>query len=156
MIDRRGFVAAGLLWTPLAALLAACGKAEGWPEAMAPVAWDRDTCARCSMAISDRRFAVEMRGGPNDTAFKFDDIGCAVVWIRDKASDHPWIADAATQIWVADLSNRGADLRWLDARKAQYVASTSPMAYNFGAVAHPQAGAVDFETLRQHVLARGK
>lgn len=156
MMDRRRFVAAGLVLTPLAALLAACGKQEGWPEGMQPIAWDRDTCARCSMAISDRRFAVEMRGGPKDTVFKFDDIGCSVVWARDKAGDHPWMSEAATHIWVADLSNKGADLRWLDARKAQYVGATSPMAYNYGAVVHPQAGAVDFETMREHVLAKNK
>ena len=32
MICRRDFLAAGLLLTPLAGLLAACGKTAGWPE----------------------------------------------------------------------------------------------------------------------------
>ena len=30
------------------------------------------------------------------------------------------------------------------------------MAYNYGAIAYPEAGAVDFEEMRQHVLAKGK
>jgi len=63
-MDRRRFLAAGFALTPLAAALSACGKDEGWPEGMHPIKWDRDTCVRCSMVISDRRFAAEMRGGP--------------------------------------------------------------------------------------------
>ena len=64
----------GLALTPLAAMLSACGK-SGWPEGMAEIKWDRDTCTRCRMAISDRRFAAQVRGGPKDQVFKFDDIG---------------------------------------------------------------------------------
>jgi hypothetical protein len=30
------------------------------------------------------------------------------------------------------------------------------MGYNFGAVAHPQMGSLDFAAMRQHVLAKGK
>jgi copper chaperone NosL len=30
------------------------------------------------------------------------------------------------------------------------------MGYNFGAVAYPQMGSLDFEGMRQHVLAKGK
>jgi hypothetical protein len=41
------------------------------------------------MVISDRRFAAEMRGGEKNIVFKFDDIGCAVFWLRDKAKDFP-------------------------------------------------------------------
>ncbi len=33
-MDRRRFIAAGFLLTPLAAALSACGKDEGWPEGM--------------------------------------------------------------------------------------------------------------------------
>ena len=156
MMNRRHFLGAGFALTPLAAALCACGRHETWPEGMRPIVWDRDTCVRCNMVISDRRFAVEMRGGPKDITFKFDDIGCAMFWLRDKAKDYPWITDAATRLWVADLANKGNDVAWLDARAAQYVSKTSPMGYNFAASAHGQAGAVDFQTMREHVLARGK
>jgi hypothetical protein len=30
------------------------------------------------------------------------------------------------------------------------------MGYNYGAIAYPEAGAFDFEEMRQHVLAKGK
>ena len=155
MMDRRRFIAAGFSLTPLAAALAACGKAGEWPEGMAEIKWDRDTCMRCSMAISDRRFAAQLRGGEKNVALKFDDIGCAVIWMRDKRNDYPWMADAATRFWVADITSTGD--KWLDARKAKFVGGkTSPMAYNFGAIAYAEAGAFDFEEMRQHVLDKGK
>jgi nitrous oxide reductase accessory protein NosL len=156
MMNRRRFLAAGFALTPLAAALSACGKDAYWPEGMLPIVWDRDTCVRCNMVISDRRFAVEMRGGPKNTTFKFDDIGCATFWLRDKARDFPWIAEPATRLWVAEVGSKGNDVRWLDARAAQYVGKTSPMGYNFGAMALPQSGSVDFEMMRQQVLMRGK
>jgi len=155
-MNRRRFLALGLAMTPLAAALSACGKNDGLPEGMQAIAWDRDTCARCSMAISDRRFGAEMRGGPKNTVFKFDDIGCAVFWTRDKIAEHPWMKDAATKLWVADLNSRGNDVKWLEARAAHYVTRTSPMAYNQAAVAQPQAGSMDFATMSEHVLAKGK
>ncbi len=154
-MDRRRFIAAGLSLTPLAAALAACGKTGEWPEGMAEIKWDRDTCMRCSMVISDRRFAAQLRGGEKNLALKFDDVGCAVVWMRDKIKDYPWMSDAATKFWVADISSTGD--KWLDARKAQFIGGkSSPMAYNFGATAYPQGGSQGFEEMRQHVLAKGR
>ena len=155
MMQRRNFLAAGFALTPLAAAaLSACGHTENWATGMRPIKWDRDPCASCGMVISDRRFAAEICGSANNPVFKFDDIGCVMVWLRDKAKDYPWSADPATRIWVADLSSKVDDLRWLDARAARYVNSTSPMGYNFGASAQPQTGAVDFQTMREHALAK--
>jgi len=154
-MNRRDFLKAGLALTPIAAGLAACGGGVAWPEGMTPIVWDRETCVRCNMVISDRRFAAEMRGGPKQVTFKFDDIGCAIFWLRDKAKDYPWITEAATRLWVADAAGKGE--HWLDARTAHYVGGrTSPMGYNFAAVAHPEPGSLDFATAREHVLARGK
>ena len=155
-MNRRRFLAAGLALTPLAAALCACGRAENWAAGMRPIKWDRDTCSGCGMVISDRRFANEICGATNDTVFKFDDIGCAMVWLHDKAKDYPWSADPATRIWVADLASKDTDLIWLDARTAHYISETSPMGYNFGANAKALAGAVDFQTMREHALAREK
>lgn len=152
-MNRRHFLhaaTAGFAMTPLAALLSACGQHANLPEGMIEIVWDRDTCARCNMVISDRRFAVEAQGGPKGAHFKFDDIGCAVIWLKDQ----PWGADAATRVWVADVTGKGE--RWLDARQAQYIGGrTSPMGYNFAAVAHPEAGSLAFEDMRQHILAKG-
>ncbi len=155
MIGRRRFLTGSLACCatpPLASLLAACSH-SGLPEGMVEVKWDRDTCERCGMVLSDRRFAAQLRGGPKDASFKFDDIGCAVFWLKAQ----PWGGDAATRIWVTDVASRGDGVQWLDARRAQYAGGrTSPMGYNFGAVAVAQAGSLDFETMRQHVLAKGK
>jgi nitrous oxide reductase accessory protein NosL len=153
-MDRRRFVTTFAL-APIAAALAACGEKGDWPEGMAAIKWDRDTCVRCNMVISDRRFAAEMRGGAKNTVFKFDDIGCLVYWLRDKAQQYPWILEPATRMWVADYTGKGE--RWLDARTAQYLGGrVSPMGYNYASVAYPQPGSVDFATMRQHVLAFGK
>lgn len=155
-MNRRQFLAdaaaAGFVLTPLAALLSACGH-TAMPEGMAAIKWDRDTCTRCGMVLSDRRFGAQLRGGPQDANHNFDDIGCVVFWLKAQ----PWGGDAATRIWVADVGSRGDAVRWLDARRAQYVGGkASPMGYDFGAVAQAEAGSLDFKTMREHVLARGK
>lgn len=142
----------GFVLTPLAAALSACAK-SGWPEGMAEIKWDRDTCVRCRMAISDRRFAAEVRGGPKDQVFKFDDIGCVVFWLRDQ----PWGDDPAVRLWVADAASRPDQLIWLDPRQAHYLAGkTSPMGYNFAAYGQAQPGAIGFAEVRAQLLARGK
>ncbi|HEX8964788.1 MAG TPA: nitrous oxide reductase accessory protein NosL [Rhodocyclaceae bacterium] len=153
-MDRRRFladaVAAGFVMSPLAALVSACGRKD-MPEGMAEIKWDRDTCTRCRMVLSDRRFAAQVRGGPKDAHFNFDDIGCVSFWLAQQ----PWGRDA--RVWVADVGSKGDAVRWLDARTAQYVGGkSSPMGYDFGAVALAEPGSLDFETMREHVLARGK
>jgi hypothetical protein len=159
MMDRRRFIAAavaqGFVLAPLAAALSACGSKGDWPEGMAEIKWDRDTCVRCSMVISDRRFAAQMRGGEKNIVFKFDDIGCAVIWTRDKAKDFTWMAEPATRFWVADASGKGD--KWLEARKAHYSGGAmSPMGYNQAARSYAEAGSFDFREMSAHVLAKGK
>jgi hypothetical protein len=153
-MDRRHFLCSAFALSPIAVALSACGRDEGWPEGMQPIKWDRDTCIVCNMVISDRRFAGQMRGGEKNTVFKFDDPGCIALCINDKADKFPWVRDPATKIWVMDSNVRGNDMRWLDARTAQYAAKFSPMGYNYGAMPHPQAGAVDFPTMCEHVVAK--
>lgn len=128
-----------------AGLLLACpgGSSDG----PAPVKWDRDACQHCSMVISERHFAAQVRGGPKGAAAKFDDVGCAVKWL-DK---QPWAEEPATKVWVA----RHADGEWLDAKMAHYVAGkTSPMGFNFGAVDGSSEG-LTFEAMRERVRSVG-
>jgi len=127
--------------------LAACSRA---PETgPVEVKWDRDTCTRCSMAISDRHYAVEVRGGPKKQVFKFDDIGCAVHWLKDQ----PWVNDPAAEIWVTDFRSG----KWLDARTARYVAGKrTPMGYGYGATSEGDFGSVSFEEVRKQLLAKDK
>lgn len=152
-MNRRHFCCAAAL-TPIAIALSGCGKKGDWPEGMAEIKWDRDTCIVCNMVISDRRFAGEMRGGEKNTVFKFDDPGCMALCIHDKAGQFPWVRDPATRIWVADSNVTGKEPRWLDARKAQYAGKFSPMGYNFGAVEYPAPGSVDFATMSEHVVSK--
>ncbi len=154
MIRRREFLclSGGLLLAPLAG----CGRKDNWPEGMAEIKWDRDTCVRCNMVISDPRFAAQLRGGEKNTAFKFDDIGCLVFWLRDKAAQHAWMAEPATRMWVADSTDmRGAT--WLDARRAHFLGGRlSPMGYNFAAVRDAVPQSLIFEAMREQILAKGK
>jgi hypothetical protein len=101
------------------------------------------------MAVSDRYYAAQVRGGPKREAFKFDDIGCALFWLKEQ----PWAEAAETEIWVNDFRSGS----WLDARKAHYLpGKTSPMAYGFGALAVAEAGSLDFASMKANILARGK
>lgn len=146
---RRALLAHGFVLTPLASLLLACSSDEGvWPDGMVAFKWDRDNCARCKMSISDRRFAAQIRGGPKNTTFKFDDIGCATTWRAEKLKEHPWMLDAATRFWVADFTGKGG--KWLDARSAHYLSGkTSPMGYNYAAFAESQPDTVGFDAMCQ-------
>jgi copper chaperone NosL len=153
---RRHFVnrlvAGGFALTPLAALLTACAK-SGWPEGMAEIKWDRDTCVRCRMAISDRRFAAQVRGGPQSHVFKFDDIGCVVFWLKEQA----WGNDAGVRLWVADAASKPDRLNWIDPRQARYVpGKSSPMGYNFAAYAEAPGASLSFAEMREQLLQKGK
>ncbi|MDE2586134.1 MAG: protein NosL [Betaproteobacteria bacterium] len=127
--------------------LSACGGQS--TSGPVEVKWDRDGCTRCGMAISEKVFAAEVRDPQSKKIYKFDDFGCAVAW-----SEHqPWSSDPRMEFWVAD----SRDGRWLDARKAQFVAGKrTPMAYGFGAVAEAVPGSVSFEEAKKLVLAKGK
>jgi nitrous oxide reductase accessory protein NosL len=155
-MKRRSLLACGVALTPLAAAFVGGCSADDegrWAEGMLPIKWDRDTCARCGMAISDRRFAAQLRGGPKNAAVKFDDIGCAATWCAEKLNDSAWLADAATRLWVAEFGGNGE--RWLDARRAHYVkgGSRSPMGYDYAAHAQPQPGSLGFDAMSRLVSA---
>jgi copper chaperone NosL len=129
----------------LAMLVAGCSRqADTGPV---EVRWDKETCARCAMAVSDRNYSAQVRGGPaekNTKVYKFDDLGCAVIWLDKQA----WKADARTEIWVTDYRNG----KWIDARKAAYVSGkVTPMGYGLGAQADPLEGALDFAAASEHI-----
>lgn len=149
---------AGLLLTPLAATLAGCAS-ESWPEGMKPIAWDRDACVRCNMRIADHRFAAELRGGPKDVTFKFDDVGCLVFWLEEQRARFPWMDDASTRMWVAAFESPGRnEMTWLDPRQAAYIAKRSPMRYDLAASSGPgpDTPSLSYAEMRRKTLARGK
>jgi len=110
--------------------------------------YDRDTCDFCRMIISDPRFAAQIRGGPGHKAYKFDDIGDALLFLDRQ----PWKDEAGVEFWVMDVETGKT---WLDARKAHYMSGLqSPMAHGFGALPAPRTGSVDFETMRKKAAER--
>jgi hypothetical protein len=97
------------------------------------------------MAISERRFAAQVRRGPRAVA-RFDDFGCAVRWLEEHGGPA-----VAAEIWVMD--SEGDAERWLDGRSAAYRSGQrTPMAYGFTAVGEPAPGTVDFERARLEIL----
>ncbi|MEN8168705.1 MAG: nitrous oxide reductase accessory protein NosL [Pseudomonadota bacterium] len=127
--------------------LAACsGQPDSGPV---EIKWDRDVCARCSMVLSDRLHSAQVRATPvagkRSKVYKFDDIGCAVLWIEDK----PWRNDPKTEIWVNDHRNG----KWIDARSAYYVSGqVTPMEYGLGAQSEPAENALNYEQARQQIF----
>jgi len=107
-------------------LLAIVGCEKKEIGAVEKVHWDRDMCERCKMAVSERKFAFEIIDPKTGKAYKFDDIGCGVLWLDEEKI--PWRDKAI--MWVTDAKTG----EWIDARKAIYTDdSITPMAYGFAA-----------------------
>lgn len=136
-----------LLGSTLLLLLSACsGPPDNGPV---EVKWDRDICARCSMVLSDRLHSAQVRAhetpGKRSKVYKFDDIGCTVIWLEDK----PWRDDPKTEIWVND--HRTGE--WIDARTAYYIpGQMTPMEYGLGAQSDPADNALNYEQARQKIF----
>jgi len=110
--------------------------------------WDRDMCERCKMAISERKFAVQIIDPKTGKDYKFDDIGCAVLWMDEMKI--PWKNKAI--IWITDAKTG----KWIDARKAKYAdGAITPMAFGFAAYTEetlPQGATVlDFATIAEKI-----
>jgi len=130
---------------PLAtvAVIVVClsGCASGPPE---PAALDpaNDACARCRMAVSDRRFAAQIVAPGQEPIF-FDDLGCLREYL---AAPERRLAQEAV-VFVAD--HRTSE--WVDARRAVFTRRAdlaTPMAS--GLMAHR-----DTSSLREDPEARG-
>jgi len=88
--------------------------------------WDRDMCERCKMAISERKFAVQVVNPATGKVYRFDDIGCTILWFDE---EHIAWRDQA-KIWITDAKTG----EWIDARTAKYTDdSITPMAYGLAA-----------------------
>ena len=88
--------------------------------------WDRDVCERCKMAISEKKFAFQIVNPTTSKVYKFDDIGCGVLWMDEEKI--PWKDKAI--LWVTDAHNG----KWIDARTALYTDDRiTPMAYGIAA-----------------------
>ena len=88
--------------------------------------WDRDMCDRCKMVVSERNHAAQVSNPKTGQVYKFDDIGCVVLWFKEE--NIQW-KDTA-KIWITDVKTS----KWIDARTAHYDnLHNTPMAYGFSA-----------------------
>jgi len=137
-----------LLFFILLMLLGFSGCEKKAPGAVAQMHWDRDMCERCNMAISERKFAVQIIDPQSGKVHKFDEIGCAVLWMNEEKI--PWKNKAV--IWINDAQNG----KWIDAKKAKYTdGAITPMAFGFAAYSDqtlpPDKKAYDFATISEKI-----
>ncbi|MCF6172342.1 MAG: nitrous oxide reductase accessory protein NosL [Campylobacteraceae bacterium] len=120
----KKFKLLSLLLISLIVLFSGCEKKEiGGVE---KIHWDRDMCERCKMAISERKYAFEIVNPKSGKTYKFDDIGCAVLWMDEEKIT--WKDQAI--LWITDAKNG----KWIDAREAYYTSdSITTMAYGIAA-----------------------
>ena len=134
-----------ILIIPLFLLLTACEEEK--TTGAVDIRWDREICARCAMAVSDRNFSAQVRGGREGKkakVYKFDDLGCAVIWL-DKQN---WKDDLRTEIWV----NNHKDGKWINAKTAWYIKmKNTPMDYGLGAQLEKVDGAINYEQAVKHI-----
>ena len=115
----------------------------------ADVHWDRDSCERCRMILSDRKHAAQIRyddANKRSRVRMFDDIGCAVIWLEDK----PWRDSPSTEIWTTDYRNG----EWIDAQEAYYIkGQLTPMEYGLGAQSQqPIEKSLSFSEAKSHIF----
>lgn len=141
--------AARTLAIPIAAsLLAVAGCGSGPDTGPGEVAWDRDVCEYCEMVIGERRFAAQVREAATGRLHRFDDLGCAVLWLAAREPADP--SGGADEIWIRDAADRS----WIDARKARFsTGHRTPMGHGFAAVAGEPAGSLDLTEVTRRLLA---
>ena len=150
-LNRRVFLqgAAALALMPI---FSACEKkiSDG-PEKMH---WDRDMCARCKMVISERNHAAQVTNPKTGENYKFDDIGCVILWFKEE--NIQW-KDSA-KIWITDVKTS----KWIDARTAYYdTMNITPMSYGFGGHEKKESiqkgfEIVDFNEMSKRILEGGR
>ena len=134
------------LFTIMIALTACEKKPTG---GVAKMHWDRDMCERCQMAVSERKYAVQVINPTTNKSYKFDDIGCAVLWLQE---EHIAWSESAI-IWITDAKTG----EWIDAKTAIYTDdSITPMAFGFAAYDKSDAPKghrlVDFKHVKEDVF----
>lgn len=100
-------------------LLALACQADLKPQALEA----HDACASCRMAISQPQYAAQAVD-KDGNAYKFDDIGCLLRYLRDHALPH-------RRLYVMDYVNR----QWLEAESAVFVKSEAIMSPMNGGLA---------------------
>ena len=120
MTLHKHLVPAGLIVTIIVlalGILANCQRRALRPVDIAA----EDMCSFCKMSISEKRYAAEVIDSEGQ-AYKFDDIGCMVNFVKQKRSQ-----SEVRAYFVMDFDKR----EWIRGQDAFYVRSsefTTPMA----------------------------
>ena len=135
----------------ISVIVISCNTRE---ETLPHIRYGEETCARCRMIISERRFASAYRTNDNSLR-KFDDLGCAVLHRVEQG-------EQIKQFWAYDYE----ETAWLDKLQAFFVHSKdllTPMGYGIVAVKtekearrlaeNTNGQIVEFDQL-QHILQR--
>ncbi len=106
--------------------------------------WDRVACEECKMALSDPHYSAQVID-PSGRAYFFDDIGCAILWLRRQ----PWKDKART--WVNDVKTT----EWIEAKNANWIYGDpkTPMGYGFAATLSPVENALDYATVKKRMVS---
>ncbi len=113
-----------ILFLLLTILFLGCEKGDN--QAPAKIQWDRDMCDRCVMVLSDRKHTLQLKDPNTRRVYKFDDIGCMVLWFNEENIEYK----ESVAIWITD-TNTG---EWINAREAFYTTNNiTPMAFGFSA-----------------------
>jgi uncharacterized protein YkuJ len=92
----------------------------------AKIHWDRDMCDRCVMVLSDRKNTLQLRDPNTKRVYKFDDIGCMVLWFKEEGV----VYKESVAIWITDAHTG----EWINAREAFYTTNNiTPMTFGFSA-----------------------
>ena len=135
--------------------LVACGDEK--QTGVVDVRWDRDSCERCQMILSERNFSAQVRvfpEGKRSKVYKFDDMGCAVLWLNNERLNTEGLAtqgykdDPKTEIWVNNYKTN----EWINAKTAWYVkGQNTPMNYGLGAQPDKVEGALNYAQAVEHI-----
>ena len=138
------------IFAALGAVFVLVGCSGGPETGPGQVRWDKVSCERCLMAVSDRHFSAQIRGGPAERKSRlyfFDDFGCAVLWLEEQ----PWRNESRNEIWVTDAQTG----QWLDARTARFTTGfITPMDFGLAAGVADTSGALTYEQAVQEVQDR--
>ncbi len=105
-------------------------KIDTGPQA---IRYGEDSCGRCGMIISDKRFAAELIDQKGE-AVKFDDVGCMADYVKGGENE----GTKPLAMYVTDFGTG----EWIDAGKAFYLLNPelkSPMGYNIAAFGSAEA-----------------
>ncbi len=97
---------------------------------------------QCKMLITTQRNALQVVSPDGNTWF-FDDPGCMVLWLEDKAFKE------SVKIWVYTLDTQ----KWIDAKTAWYgVKDNTAMGYGFAAREEQREDTIDFKEMQLRML----